>query len=288
MTEQFQLLPKDALAGIRVGISVSESPDLARLGLLETHFRLALGEIARCVLVSGGSLMYGGHLQPEGYTSFLVHELQRYGRRDEPLHVCLALTEHRKLPLSELDRHEKDVGLLAKITYLDEDGRDVDPRAGRGEPPAPVSDQTTQESSLTSLRHYMTEHTNGRILLGGKLRGFQGSLPGLAEEALLMLEHRKPLYLAGGFGGVTSHIASALGVGNFTAPDYPNSAPPDDRFVEGMRRIWEFARGPEWKGLDNGLTDEENRHLASTHRPSEIATLLSLGLGRRFAGRDQR
>ena len=288
MTEQFQLLPKDALAGIRMGISVSERPDLARLGLLETHFRLALGEIARSVIVSGGNLMYGGHLQPDGYTSFLVHELQRYGRRDEPLHVCLAWTEHRKLSKSELSSQEKELGLLGKIICLGESGDIVDPCAERDEAPSPMSDQTTKESSLTSLRDYMTEHTNGRILLGGKLRDFQGSLPGLAEEALLMLEHGKSLYLAGGFGGVTSHIASALGVSTVTAPEYPNSAPPDNRFVEGMRRIREFASGPEWKGLDNGLTDEENQHLASTHRPSEIATLLSLGLGRRFANRDQR
>ncbi len=55
-----ELLPSNAFTGIRLGISVSDSADLARLGLLETHFRLALGEIARCVLVSGGQLAYGG------------------------------------------------------------------------------------------------------------------------------------------------------------------------------------------------------------------------------------
>ncbi len=52
--QEAKLLPSNALANVRLGISVSDSPDLARLGLLETHFRLALGEIARCVLVSGG------------------------------------------------------------------------------------------------------------------------------------------------------------------------------------------------------------------------------------------
>lgn len=52
------LLPPDALRGMRLGISVSESTDLGRLGLLEEHFRLALGEITRVVLVSGG----GSHM----------------------------------------------------------------------------------------------------------------------------------------------------------------------------------------------------------------------------------
>ena len=54
------LLPPDALQGMRLGISVSESADLGRLGLLEEHFRLALGEIARVVLVSGGGLPMAG------------------------------------------------------------------------------------------------------------------------------------------------------------------------------------------------------------------------------------
>lgn len=48
------LLGPDALREVRVGVSVSESPDLGRLGLVETHFRLALGEIARVILLGGG------------------------------------------------------------------------------------------------------------------------------------------------------------------------------------------------------------------------------------------
>jgi hypothetical protein len=74
------LLPPDALKGVRLGVSVSESPDLTRLGFFEDHLRMALGEIARCVMVSGGTLGYGGHLSPDGYTTFLIHEVHRYAR----------------------------------------------------------------------------------------------------------------------------------------------------------------------------------------------------------------
>jgi hypothetical protein len=95
---------------------VSESPDLGRLGLLEIHFRLALGEIARCVLVSGGTLAYGGHLRQEGYTIFLIQELQKYGRRDSPLLVCLAWQEHRELKLSELA--ERQIALDASSVSI--------------------------------------------------------------------------------------------------------------------------------------------------------------------------
>jgi hypothetical protein len=61
------LLPSEGLRGARIGISVSDSPDLDRLGLLEIHFRLALAEIG--VLVSGGTLAYGGHLRRDGKRS---------------------------------------------------------------------------------------------------------------------------------------------------------------------------------------------------------------------------
>src|ERR1700737_4457724 len=91
------LLKSDALSEIRIAISASESPDLLRLGLVETHFRLALAEIARSVLVSGGKLAYGGHLDPDGYTTMLMKELHRYSRRDHPARIYLAWKEIRKL-----------------------------------------------------------------------------------------------------------------------------------------------------------------------------------------------
>jgi hypothetical protein len=69
------LLPPDALKGIPLALSVSDSPDLGKLGLLESHFRMALGEIGRCVLIANGRLVYGGHLDPSGYAAFLAREL---------------------------------------------------------------------------------------------------------------------------------------------------------------------------------------------------------------------
>lgn len=48
-----ELLPPDALKDKRLGISVSDSPDLDRLGLLDTHFRMTLGELARTVVIGG-------------------------------------------------------------------------------------------------------------------------------------------------------------------------------------------------------------------------------------------
>lgn len=282
--EKRSLLPPDALSGIRLGVSGSESPDLARLGLLETHFRMALGEIARCVLVSGGKLAYGGHLDPKGYTSFLVQELERYSRRDRPLRVCLARSEHRRMALSALTAEKQRLGLYGEIICLDTDGTAVDPATGRTEAAPAPDDDTVQRRSLTGLRRYMAENTDGRILIGGRREGFQGDMPGLLEEALLAVERSQPIYLAGGFGGITLDIAVALCADDGKwLPALPDAPATDERTVNGMAQLAKAAKTTGSKSLDNGLTPKENKRLAACQRPSEIAALVSLGLGRRFA-----
>jgi SLOG cluster2 len=75
------------------------------------------------VLLSGGKLCYGGHLDPSGYTSMLVQELQRYSRRDKPLRICLAWQEHRKLTEEQFEAVKADLGLYGEIVCLDPDGK---------------------------------------------------------------------------------------------------------------------------------------------------------------------
>lgn len=280
-----ELLPSEALRGMRIAISVSESPDLDRLGLMEIHFRLALAEIGRCVLVSGGTLAYGGHLRADGYTTFLMRELQKFGRRDSPLLICLAWQEHRELTLSELAARRHDLGLLGRIVCLDPDGAEVDPAGNRGEAAVKVDDAALRRRALTGMRRYMATRTQGRALIGGKRSGFQGEIPGLMEEALISLEHAHPIYLAGGFGGVTADVAQALGVDDGAwLPPESNVAPPDSRWTDGRTRLVAHAAAKGRPGLENGLSPDENRRLAASHRPSEIATLVSLGLGKLRAG----
>ena len=49
-----------------------------------------------------------------------------------------------------------------------------------------------------------------RVILGGKVHGFRGIVPGIFEEALITLERQCPLYVLGGFGGATEVLAKAL------------------------------------------------------------------------------
>lgn len=277
------LLPPDALRGIPLALSVSDSPDLGKLGLLESHFRMALGEIGRCVLIAGGRLVYGGHLAPSGYAAFLARELERYGQRDRPLLLCLAWSEHRNLPLSVIEARRKALGLLGALICLDAHGQETDPAAGRSEAAPGPGDAQTESESLSGLRRYMTAQSAGRILIGGKREGFQGAMPGVLEEAILAVEARQPIYIAGGFGGVAWDMASAVGFGPSGLLPFLASLTPDKRLVTGLEALKKALDDTSAASLDNGLSKDENGQLATAYRPSEVAALVSLGLARRFA-----
>jgi SLOG-like protein len=277
------LIGPDALKGLRIAISASESPDLNRLGLVETHFRLALGEIARSVLISGGKLCYGGHLEPGGYTAALIQELHRYSRRDRPLQICLAWQEHRKLSKTDFERQKNELGLFGEIVCLNPEGQPVAWGANRKSAPEPVTDIELCQRSLTGLRRFMATQCNGRVLIGGKRAGFQGHFPGVLEEALISVEANQPLYLAGGFGGVAADITKTLGIDDGEwLPANADEPAADGRLASAFDQLSKLVKSKDPKALSNGLSTDENRRLAATHRPSEIAALVSLGLGRRF------
>lgn len=273
------LLPANALRGKQLGLSVSDSPDLDRLGLLDTHFRMTLGELARTVIIAGGSLYYGGHLQPGGITNFLIEELHRYGRRDRPLKVCLAWTVHRAMTPEQIANQKDLLGLFGEIHYLSPEGDRLD---GLVDEPV-INDPPAEERarSLSGLRTYMTTNTSARIVIGGKRAGFQGAMPGILEEVLFALERKQPLYLSGGFGGAALDAIRRL------RPDYAEWFPhthdapaPDERLLEGLERIEATVAAAQWDGFDNGLSKDENRLLAASYRPSEIAALVGKGMGR--------
>ncbi|MFI0418410.1 hypothetical protein [Spongiactinospora sp. 9N601] len=78
------------------------------------------------------------------------------------------------------------------------------------------------------------------------------------------------LYTAAGFGGVTADIAGALGMRDDERP----ADPPGPRLTGGLERLRALARERPY----NGLSDAENRTLATTRRPDEIAALVTLRL----------
>ena len=129
-------------------------------------------------------------------------------------------------------------------------------------------DQDKWSVGLTAMRELMREQTDARLVLGGKLEGYKGAMPGIAEEALLAMKAKQPVFLVGGFGGCARDIAETLGIVDPWA---------------GSRSTWE---GRELFGdytasdLRNGLTAAENGQLAGTQHVDQAITLVMIGLRR--------
>lgn len=264
-----QLLPR--LAPTAVGLSVSTSPDLAVYGLTETHLRMALGEIARAVLLAGGRLVYGGHLDPDGYTAFLVSEVERFGSRNRALTAYIPWPAHRELPSAEVRRLVDDISVLGNYVFLSADGR---PLMDRAEMDPEPDDASLDADALTAARGVMTAAVDARVVVGGATDGFRGSMPGVIEETVLAIRAAVPVFIAGGFGGAAADIAFAAG------GDPANWLRRDTTDTPGTAALKLAIADAGWRITSNGLTQEENQRLAVTYRASEVASLVVTGLKR--------
>ena len=150
---------------------------------------------------------------------------------------------------------------------------------------------------LTAMRSRITALAQARLVTGGRLEGFAGLVPGVAEEAWLSLTQKKPLYVAGGFGGAARAVSDTLlGIERleFADPWSRQHIPDYDAalglYAQGggefrsMAQMGEDIRAYGATGLapalNNGLDETENRELMASTDPQRIAWLVLTGLTR--------
>ena len=255
-----------------VGISVSESPDMQALGLSDGHLRDAMAEIALQVLASGTSLACGGDLRQHGFTEVLAELVGRY--RNHPRHGgtivvtdYLAWPVHIRMTPSELAAFSAEHEPAARLVFLGPDGARL-AREQRLKLPVHEPNEDEWTKGLTAMHTVMRNDIQARVVLGGRVEGYKGAMPGIAEETCLSLEADQPVFVLGGFGGCARDIAETV----------------------GLAERWAGSRG-EWAGrecfrkyspddLRNGLSREENGVLARTPHIREAMTLVSRGLRR--------
>lgn len=269
------LLEPDALLGVTVAFSVSDSVDLAQLGLARRHCDLVVAELTRAITTAGGQLLYGGRLDPPGFTQIMIDEVLSHSGGHPALILCVPASEWFHLPAVTLCKLDDSLGNAGRLALLNEAGDKV----AKSEWANWSSDSRRNPStSLTSMRSYVSQRATARVVVGGKLKGYHGSMPGIIEEALLSAEGGRPLYVAGGFGGAAAALAKTLGYDNLSwgPPGFPAGA--NDGSVR--RQLDELAAIVRNRPAADGLDPEERQLLASSHRPGDIATLVVLGLSR--------
>ena len=253
-----------------VGVSVSESPDLQALGLSDGHLRDAMAEIALHLLASGRSLAYGGDLRQHGFTDLLAELVKRY--EDHPRHSgtivitdYLAWPVHIRMTSNELATFAAEREPVTRLVFLALDGaRLALEQRLKLRAHDPHEEEWTK--GLTAMRTTMRGDIQARIVLGGRVVGYRGTMPGIAEETSLSLEKGQPVFLLGGFGGCARDIAETLGLAERWA---------------GSRDEWDGRpcfRKYSVDDLHNGLSREENVVLARTPHIQEAVVLVSRGL----------
>jgi len=273
-----------------VGLSVSEpaEDELVRLGLSELHVRHAFIELARHVLAAGWSIAYGGDFRKQGYTEALLDLVRTYDRKD--LEGSKRMVSYLAWPLW-LDLQPAEKAAIRSIAALEE----VAPPERAPERLPDVKQRGPDDllwgsRSLTAMREHMTAGIDARLVLGGRVSGQQGLLPGIVEEAELALRAGVPLYVAGGFGGAARAIGAAL---EGASPpeltvEYQEAHTP--RYAELLSAARVAGGEPDFEavvrtfalsgtgGLRNGLDEDENRRLATTDNVDEVVTLFLRGV----------
>lgn len=277
-----------------MGVSISEPPDdeLIGLGLSIRHLRHTFIEVVRHILAAGWSVAYGGDLRRAGYTEALFDLVRMYERRDfsGPERV----TSYLAWPVWVGRTADEDAALMNVATIVKCSAPPGAPETLP--PPAECSgDQLLLYSlAFTRMREVMSAGIHSRLVLGGRVSGQVGLLPGVVEEAVLAVDMGLPLYVAGGFGGCGRVVAAAL----------EGAAPPELAIEHQMEKtprygeLLEAARSrgisPDFEaiahrfagigitGLRNGLDETDNRRLVHTDDTEEVTTLVLRGLHRLY------
>jgi len=259
------LISRDALSGKRIALSVSESADLARLGLNEQHCRLVVAEVGRAIMVAGGTVVYGGNLNAGGYTEILIEEAQRFSGGRPLLAIALAESEYRKLTEDELLAADRALGDFGRLTLVSESGDTVPISAA-------LEGSWTQDPgrALTAMREYVASETTARLVVGGRLADYAGAEPGVIEEARLTVQAGRLLLVAGGYGGAAAAVAQRLHPQHFVGWT-PDGYPAHAQNVEVSAALESVRDAYTSSDVNRAPDGDLLRLLAISHRPADIA-----------------
>lgn len=190
----------------KIGISISEVNGEFNNGIENIHLYTAQEVIAKYLLYTKNKIIYGGDISYKksfNFVEVLAQIAESYDNKNESIinHVCYPLNKKIDQDIKAKYRNIiefKDFNLLG-IKEPDEIM-----------PYSHIESLIPFSNNLSLMRAMMAKESDARIMLGGKHFGYLGKYPGLLEEAYYTLKAGKPLYLIGGFGGVSKLIVDLI------------------------------------------------------------------------------
>ena len=176
-----------SLNGRRLGISVSPSEDLERLGLSDSHLDYAVAELAQLTFLHGGTLVYGGRINQDAHdmTTFMAEQAERYADTPnsfenlQPWCVYLTATEQ------DLRAFEDRIANVGSLQIVFTDQKLSLAEAAQQRVASNRCDDSDKMKSLTDMRQLAASTTHARVLIGGSLeRSTYAQVPGTLQECI--------------------------------------------------------------------------------------------------------
>lgn len=205
------------LSDTKIGISISEldEGELVKVGQFDKHLTFLSQDIARYLLAHSATLFYGGNLRKNGFTQFILDEaliLQSRLKKEIPF-----IEHYVSYPIYLKNNSEDIVDWKAKYSKVVKINNTEYPENIKTlvKEPAYILPNTLENKyiwsrCLTKMREAMIKNCDYRICAGGKHSGYSGIMPGILEETLIAIKMKKPIYLLGGFGGITHDICEFI------------------------------------------------------------------------------
>ena len=278
------------LEGKNVAISISVSPDSLSLGIGKAMFEDLSVELARHLLVSGAHLVYGGDLRPGGFTELFKDLAYQYGIYEKDKTLKNYFTNYLAWPIyigmtpATQAEYKSCRVHCQKAAIPDTIPSDLH---GQMVPPNTVEKLYYWAESLKAMRQEMESNIDARIILGGRVAGFKGYMPGLYEEAINAANSKHPIYLLGGFGGAAYRLIKLI-KGETTSEEMLGECCSYSSYQEFVSFLDKEKEQMNFNALDvfsnnmdvlkNGLTKEDNERLFVTTNVTEIIALVLKGL----------
>ena len=272
------------LIGISAGLEADKSGEL-------------LGQITGALLREGAKLAYGGDFQPDGTLHKIIDAAKAvppdfFDRKDKRVRNYLGFPSFLRPEVVAAKKEYADtIEFDELMTLFHQEIEDLNLKKDIWFAARPVVAGETYQSnhhlawaiSLFRMRVRLIQDIDALIVFGGKDGNSWGRFSGVAEEVMLAIAFRKPVYVLGGLSGAASEVGKLLGLDHTIAnPDecledekpikdicppkfksafaMPNLDLPDT--IEEMRTyLFSHSISDEDKWPWNGLNPQENQQL---------------------------
>lgn len=290
------------LKNLKIGLSISdiEETEFVKMGICPDNLVLLSQDLGRHILSREAILIYGGDLRPGGFTAFLLDEAEIIQNRLKSRKIYIKNYVPWPIYLKKNDELLNWQAKYKKVAIFEQCNLPVNELPKKLCPsdinnfmsPNVVENHYLWSKSLSNMRKKMIKECDARVCAGGKLIGYQGCMPGVLEEILIAIKHKKPLFLLGGFGGVVNYVCNIIEKGEIPQQltkewqiasnsgykmllDYISKE--DKSYLPDYEKFNEILN---YQNLNNGLSNEENNKLFNTEFIDEAIYFVLEGLDR--------